>query len=70
MHCQQLFKIQMSFCRPHQDMITWRDSLCCEDSSAEDFSTVLSTLWNGDINYSSVIVYTYIMIHDIPAPTT
>ena len=59
----------MSFCRPHQDMITWHDSLCCEDSSAEDFSTVLSTLWNGDINYPSVIVYTsWYMISQLQQP--
>ena len=60
---------QKSLNHSYQDMITWRDSLCskqylgCVDHSRTALSTIRQQwfcrrIWNGDINYPSVILDT------------
>ena len=64
---------QISLHRSYQDMITWRDSLCCKQylGCVDHSRTALSTIrqqwfcrriWNGDINYPSVILDTSLCI--------
>ena len=64
---------QKSLNRSYQDMITWGDSLCCKQylGCVDHSRTALSTIrqqwfcrriWNGDINYPSVILDTSLCI--------